>query len=174
MTTTGYATEDFAIWSTPAKWLLLSLMAIGGCSSSTAGGIKVIRFVAAFRIAAQSIEKTFRVNVVRPLRLNGRVLDESSRDSLNSFLVLTILVIFLGVIGFSLLQPACDIETGLSAVFACLFNIGPGLGQVGPMENFAFLHSATKIGLSVLMLLGRLELYALLVLFAPSLWKKFS
>ncbi len=174
MTTTGYATEDFAVWSVPAKWLLLGLMLIGGCSSSTAGGIKVIRFLAAFRIAAQSIEKTFRVNVVRPLRLNGRVLDDTARDSLNSFLVLTALVIFIGVIGFSLLQPDCDIETGLSAVFACLFNIGPGLGKVGPMENFAFLHAYTKIGLSVLMLLGRLELYALLVLFSPSLWRKFS
>lgn len=173
MTTTGYATEDFALWSVPAKWILLSLMLIGGCSSSTAGGIKIIRFVAAFRIAAQSIEKTFRQNVVRPLRLNGRVLDDASRDSLNSFLVLTALVIFIGLIGFSLLEPQCDIETGLSAVFACLFNIGPGLGKVGPMENFAFLNGVTKVALSMLMLLGRLELYALLVLFSPSLWRTF-
>jgi len=174
MTTTGYATEDFAKWSVLAKWLLLALMLIGGCSSSTAGGIKVIRFIAAFRIAAQSIEKTFRVNVVRPLRLNGRIIDDSSRDSLNSFLILTALVIGFGIIGFSIMQPECDIETGLSAVFACLFNIGPGLGKVGPMENFSFLHDLTKFGLSMLMLLGRLELYALLVLFSPSLWRKFS
>ena len=96
------------------------------------------------KLYEQSIENPFRVNVVRPLRLNGRVLDDTARDSLNSFLVLTALVIFIGVIGFSLLQPDCDIETGLSAVFACLFNIGPGLGKVGPMENFAFLHRITS------------------------------
>ena len=174
MTTTGYATEDFNQWSVPAKWILLGLMLIGGCSSSTAGGIKVIRLVAAFRMASQSIEKTFRVNVVRPLRLNGKVFGESARESLASFLILTALVLMIGVVGFSILQPSCDIETGISAVFSCLFNIGPGLGQVGPMENFGFLHDATKIGLAILMLLGRLELYALLVLFSPSLWRKFS
>ena len=174
MTTTGYATEDFNLWSVPAKWILLGLMVIGGCSSSTAGGIKVIRLVAAFRMASQSIEKTFRVNVVRPLRLNGKVFDENARESLTSFLILTALVVMIGIMGFSILQPSCDIETGVSAVFSCLFNIGPGLGQVGPMSNFAFLHDITKIGLSMLMLLGRLELYALLVLFSPSLWRKFS
>jgi trk system potassium uptake protein len=174
MTTTGYATEDFNQWSFPAKWILLGLMVIGGCSSSTAGGIKVIRLVAAFRMARQSVEKTFRVNVIRPLRLNGIIFGESARESLSSFLILTALVSMIGIMGFSILQPSCDMETGISAVFACLFNIGPGLGQVGPTENFAFLHDATKIGLSVLMLLGRLELYALLVLFSPSLWRKFS
>lgn len=174
LTTTGYATENFALWNAPAKWILLLLMVIGGCSSSTAGGVKVIRVIAAFRIAAQSIEKTFRVHVVRPLRLNGRVLDDGARDALTCFLILTGLVLFAGILGFSLLEPDLDIETGLSAVFACQFNIGPGLGAVGPMETFAFLHAPTKLGLCLLMLLGRLEIYALLVLFSPSIWRKFS
>lgn len=174
MTTTGYATEDFNLWSVPVKWILLGLMVVGGCSSSTAGGVKVIRVIAAFRMTRQSIEKTFRSNVVRTLRLNGKIIDENARESLSDFLILIALVAVVGVVSFSMLQPACDMETGLSAVIACLFNIGPGFGQVGPMENFAFLHDATKIGLSVLMLLGRLELYALLVLFSPSLWRKFS
>jgi trk system potassium uptake protein TrkH len=173
MTTTGYATEDFALWSMPAKWLLLGLMVIGGCSGSTAGGIKVIRILAAFRIAKQSIEKTFRTNVVRPLTLNGRVLDDQSREAIGSFLILATLVTILSTFCFSLLQINSDSETSLSAVVACLFNIGPGLGAVGPMENFAFLKDVTKIGLALLMLLGRLELYALLVLFSPSLWRKF-
>lgn len=173
MTTTGYATEDFALWSTPAKWILLTLMVIGGCSSSTAGGVKIIRVIAAFRIAGRSIEKTFRTRVVRPLRLNGRVLDESSRDALTSFLILTVLVLGIGVLGFSMLEPEADMETVLSAVFACQFNIGPGLGQVGPMENFAFLNASTKLGLCLLMLLGRLEIYALLALFSPSIWRTF-
>ncbi|MCG8525718.1 MAG: TrkH family potassium uptake protein [Opitutales bacterium] len=174
LTTTGYATEDFSIWSSPVKWILLSLMIIGGCSGSTAGGIKVIRVLAAYRIAKQSIEKTFRSNVVRPLKLNGKVLDQSAKESLVSFILLNVLVVVIGVILFSLLQPSLDLETGLSAVLASLFNIGPGLGKLGPMENFAFLGSMTKLGLCLLMLLGRLELYALLALLSPSLWRKFS
>jgi trk system potassium uptake protein TrkH len=174
MTTTGYATEDFALWSMPAKWILLGLMVIGGCSGSTAGGIKVIRILAAFRIAKQSIEKTFRTNVVRPLTLNGRVLDTNAKESLTSFLILTTLVTVIGTVGFSLLEVSSDAETGLSAVVASLFNVGPGLSEVGPMANFAHLKDLTKIGLALLMLLGRLELYALMVLFSPSLWRKFK
>jgi trk system potassium uptake protein TrkH len=173
MTTTGYATADFNLWASPAKWLLLGLMVLGGCSSSTAGGIKVIRAIAALRMIIESIERSFRSHVVRTIRLNGRVLEPQDREAILTFLVLTGAVLAVGILGFSLMQPSCDLETGLSAVFACLFNIGPGLGQVGPMAHFGFLQDVTKFWLSLLMLLGRLEFYALLVLFSPMLWQKF-
>ncbi len=173
-TTTGYATEDFAAWANPLKWILIFIMTIGGCSSSTAGGIKVIRLVAMFRVVRQSIEKTYRARVVRPLYLNGKAVDETMRDNLYNYLIINAIICLLSIGIFSFLQPEADFETSLSAVFASLFNIGPGLGEVGPTSNFGFLETPTKFGLSVLMILGRLEIYALIVLFSPSLWRKFS
>lgn len=174
MTTTGYVTTDFAQWPNPARWILLGLMVVGGCSGSTAGGLKVIRVATALRMANLSIEKTFRANVVRPLRVNGRVMDDGSRDALMGFLLLNVWVFAAGLFSLTFMEPALDMESGLSAVAACLFNVGPGFGQVGPMSNFAFLHDSTKLVLGLLMILGRLELYAVLVLFFPSLWKRFS
>jgi trk system potassium uptake protein len=174
MTTTGFASQDFELWAIPAKWVLLCLMVIGGCSGSTAGGVKVIRVFASIRMAGISIERIFRPHVVRQLRINGRVLDDTARESILTFLTLNALALAIGIVTFSVFEPYRDMQTGLSAVAACLFNIGPGFGDVGPMSNFAMLHDSTKIALSLLMLLGRLEFYALLVLFSPSLWRKFS
>lgn len=174
MTTTGYATADFAVWPNPTRWILLGLMFVGGCSGSTAGGLKVIRVATAWRMAKLSIERAFRANVVRPLRVNGRVLDDGSRDALMGFLMLNAWVFAVGLFALTFMEPSLDMESGLSAVAACLFNVGPGFGQVGPMCNYAFLHDSTKLILGLLMILGRLELYAVLVLFFPSLWKRFS
>lgn len=174
MTTTGYATADFAQWPNPTRWILLGLMFVGGCSGSTAGGLKVIRVATAWRMAKLSIERAFRANVVRPLRVNGRVLDDDSRDALMGFLMLNAWVFAVGLFALTFMEPSLDMESGLSAVAACLFNVGPGFGQVGPMCNYAFLHDSTKLILGLLMILGRLELYAVLVLFFPSLWKRFS
>lgn len=174
MTTTGYATADFAQWPNPTRWILLGLMFVGGCSGSTAGGLKVIRVATAWRMAKLSIERAFRANVVRPLRVNGRVLDDDSRDAMMGFLMLNAWVFAVGLFALTFMEPSLDMESGLSAVAACLFNVGPGFGQVGPMCNYAFLHDSTKLILGLLMILGRLELYAVLVLFFPSLWKRFS
>jgi trk system potassium uptake protein len=174
LTTTGFASQDFDLWVIPAKWILICLMVVGGCSGSTAGGIKVIRVVAALRMVGTSIERAFRTHVVRPLRINGRILDDNARESLLTFLALNAFAIAIGVVSFSLFETGRDMQTSLSAVAACLFNIGPGFGDVGPMANFSSLHDSTKIILSLLMLLGRLEFYALLVLFHPSLWRKFQ
>lgn len=174
MTTTGFATEDFARWSSLPQMILLVLMVIGGCSGSTAGGIKVSRAVIAFRVTMLSIERSFRARVVRHIRMNNQVVGSETVTETTNFLILMGGIIIASLIIVSIFQPTLQVDTNLSAVAACLFNVGPGLAEVGPTENFAFLNPYTKLYLSLLMIMGRLELYAVLALFAPSLWKRFA
>lgn len=174
LTTTGFTTRDYAAWAFPAQIALLALMVIGGCSGSTAGGVKVIRIAAGFRTVLNHLERSFRPNVVRPIRINRRTLSREAIEDITVFLVLAALVAGLSVLVVSILEPHLDPLSAFSAVVASLFNIGPGLGAVGPMENFAFLSEHTKVYLALLMIMGRLEFFAILVLFAPSLWKRFS
>jgi len=174
LTTTGYATADFTLWPAMGGLVLLVLMFVGGCSGSTGGGCKVVRFIIGGRVSLMEIERAFRPQVVRPVKINGRFLDKDERDSVLVFFMLVWLIIFLTFPLITLFEPDISLVTAVSAGIACLFNIGPGLGEVGPMGNFGFLHSGTKYMLSILMIMGRLELFAILVLFAPSLWKRFA
>ncbi len=174
MTTSGFSSENFDSWQTPAKMILLALMLTGGCTSSTAGGAKVLRIVILFKVLAQNIEKSYRPNVVRPVKVNGRTLQEANRENAIGFLTLIISILLVSVVGISLIEHQESVATAFSIVYCTLFNIGPGLDQVGPTSNFGFLKPVTKSFLSLLMIMGRLELYAVLVLFSPSLWRKFS
>ncbi len=193
MTTTGYGTADFAQWSEFAKGLMLMLMFVGGCAGSTGGGLKVIRFLLFAKIVRLEIEQAFRPNVVRPLRIAGVKLENSLRHDVMVYFSL-ITMIFIGswmmLAGFELfdewvyrahadeLTPA-EVQAHkaeklldcASAVASCLNNIGPGLGVLGPTENYADFSGPAKLLLAVLMLLGRLELFAILVLLVPSFWK---
>lgn len=173
MTTTGYATADFDQWPPLARVLLLLLMLIGGCAGSTAGGIKVSRWVLFFKIVKQQVIRAFRPNQVFSLRLNGGLVDEEINLQTVFFIALAGVTIALGTTIVSLLEPTMDIDSCVSAVAATLFNIGPGLGTVGPTQNFAHLGQGTMAFLSWLMLVGRLEFFAVLVLFVPALWRKY-
>ena len=174
MTTTGFATEDFAVWPTLPQVTLLALMIIGGCSGSTAGGIKVARLVVAVRICILSIERSFRSRIVRHVKMNQRIMSDAAGNDIMVYLVLITLLCLVSIPMASVFEPTLKLDTNLSAVLACLFNIGPGLAEVGPTQNFAFFHPYTKLFLSLLMIMGRLELYAILVLFIPSVWKRFD
>ncbi|MBC2601350.1 TrkH family potassium uptake protein [Puniceicoccus vermicola] len=174
MTTTGFATQNFAAWAYPAQITLLCLMIVGGCSGSTAGGVKVIRLVVGFRSILFHLERAFRPHVIRPMRVNKRTMSTSEIHEISTFLVLAFFVVVISCIVVSIFEPHLDPLSLFSAVLACLFNIGPGLGEVGPLENFGALEDYTKVYLGILMIMGRLEFYAILVLFAPSLWKRFS
>ena len=174
LTTTGFATEDFAQWSALPQMILLALMAIGGCSGSTAGGLKVSRVVIAIKVSLLSIERSFRSRIVRQIRMNNRTIGQGAITDVTNYLVLAGGVVIASLIIVSIFEPSLRIDTNLSAVTACFFNIGPGLAEVGPAENFAFLHPYTKLYLSLLMIMGRLEVYAVIVLFAPSFWRRFS
>jgi len=173
-TTTGYSTRDFAAWAFPAQIVLLSLMLVGGCTGSTAGGIKVIRMVVAFRLMRFHIERAFRPHLVRPIRVNRRALSSDGLQEITVFLLLALAGLLGGCLLVAFLEPSLDPYSAFSAVLATLFNTGPGFGAVGPVESFQALHEPTKLVLGLAMILGRLEFFAILVLFAPSLWRRFS
>ena len=174
MTTTGYSSINFDTWMPAAKIILLILMLIGSCSGSTSGGIKVVRVMIAIKAALQSIIMAFRPNLTKPIKINGKALNESTIQSVITFITLTITIIIVSVFYVSSIEPSLTPMDTFSSVLATLFNIGPGFGAVGPTENFGFLSDITKIYLSLLMILGRLELYAILVLFYPKIWNQYS
>ena len=173
MTTTGYVTTDYDQWPPLSRVLFLLLMVIGGCAGSTAGGIKVSRWILFYKIVKQQVIRAFRPNQVFSLRLNGNLVDEALNLQTVFFIALAGVTVAGGTALVSLLQPDLGIETCLSSVLASLFNIGPGLGAVGPTQNFAHFNQATLTFLSWLMLLGRLEFFAVLVLFVPTLWRNY-
>lgn len=173
MTTTGFATADFDLWPPFSVIMLVTVMVIGGCAGSTSGGLKVGRVILFFKIVLYQLKSGFRPNQIIKLRLNGSVVTDRFRiDTLFLFSIAGISVL-LGSVIVCLLQPAMDLRTCVSAVIATLFNIGPALGDVGPTRHYGGLGSVTKVFLSFLMVLGRLEFYALLVLFMPSLWRRY-
>ena len=180
MTTTGFGTEDFAKWPQPGQALLLMLMFVGGCSGSTGGGIKVVRFIVLWQVLKLEAEKAFRPNLVQPLRIAGKRLDDSiGRDVLVYFCLIA--VIFASSwVGLMAMESSAQWqgETSAeklidcaSAVAATLNNIGPGIGICGPHGNFTAFEGSSKLLLTLLMLLGRLELFAIIVLFIPGFWK---
>lgn len=173
MTTTGFATDDYDFWPTFPKVLLLVLMIIGGCSASTAGGVKLGRVVVAWKVMLRGIEKEFRPRVVRTVRINGKPVDDEAVRDVMIFLVLVALLCMIAVPVTAAFEPTLSVQATVSSVFASLFNIGPGLGELGPTDNYSGLHDYTKVMLSMLMIMGRLELYAILVLFSPQLWRSF-
>jgi trk system potassium uptake protein TrkH len=111
---------------------------------------------------------------VRRIAVNGRTVDEGFVRDVLAYLVIIAIIGLASIPLTALLEPDISVDGNISAVIACLFNIGPGLGEVGPTQNYAQLHDYTKVLLSILMVMGRLELYAVLVLFSPSLWRRFA
>lgn len=174
MTTTGYSTTDFDRWLSPAKVILLILMFVGGCSGSTSGGLKVIRIIIAIRTAMHSVTLSFRPNVTKSMRIGNQRLDDSLAYNTIVFILLTVLVTVISTLYVSSIEPMLTPVEAFSCVQATLFNIGPGFESIGPSQNFNFLGDVTKVFLSLLMILGRLELYAVLVLFYPKIWKQYT
>ncbi len=170
ITTTGYSTVDFNLWPEFSKAILVVLMFIGGCAGSTAGGIKISRFVIAIKTVIRDIRKMLHPRSVACVKLDGKKVDDKTINSVSTyfaFYFIVFLIIFLLVS----LEPF-DFETNFTAVSACFNNIGPGLGAVGPMGSFAVYSDAATLLLSFAMLLGRLEIFPLLLIFTPSMWKK--
>jgi len=175
-TTTGFCTADFNTWPFLAKAVLVMLMLVGGSAGSTAGGIKVIRIWIAFRVMFSELERAFRPSVVRPVRVGGAKVDTDMKLSAIAFLVGIVVLFVLGAGLIMLLEQAygdgtCDFTTAATSSIATLCTIGPGLGKIGAIENYGWFSDASKIVLSLLMALGRLEIFAILVLFTPRFWK---
>lgn len=174
MTTTGYTSADFNTWLTPAKILLMILMFIGGCSGSTAGGVKVVRIIIVLSEAFRSIAHAFRPRRIIPVRVIGRNLKEGAIHNVILFLALMASLQIFSMLVVSALEPQLEFLDVFSSVQATLFNIGPGFGVVGPTQSFHFFQPTTKVFFSLLMIMGRLELYAVMVLVFPGFWRRFS
>ncbi len=170
ITTTGYSTVDFNLWPSFAKGILLILMFIGGCAGSTAGGIKVSRTVLISKQIRREIQKMLHPRSVKSLRFEGRPVEEQTLTGVNSYIGIY-LVCFVAIFLIVSLEPF-GLESNFSAVAACFNNVGPGFGAVGPAASFAEYSDLSKIVLSGAMLLGRLEIFPLIIFFSPSSWRK--
>ncbi len=167
MTTTGLTTEDFSLWPTFVPVLLVMMSAVGGSAGSTAGGIKVVRVLLLYKQGKREIAKLIHPRAVIPIKLGGRPVSEHVISAIWGFLALYMLSFLL--LALAVTATGVDLVTAFSAVTASLNNLGPGLGQV--ISNYAVLNTTAKWLLIFAMLLGRLELFTLLVLFSRSFWR---
>ncbi len=174
ISTTGFATANFDIWPTLSRTLLVALMFIGACAGSTGGGFKVSRLYIVVRGAMNELGNLAHPHRVKKVRMDGSLVDTDVVRTANIYLVWYVLVFSVSVIlvSFDNGVTVDPFATNFSAVAATLNNIGPGLGMVGPSGNFACYNAFSKLILTADMLIGRLELFPMLLLFSPSTWKK--
>jgi len=171
MTTTGYATADFNLWPQLSRTLLVGLMLVGACAGSTGGGMKVIRFQLLCRTMVREIRRTVHPKSVNNVKLDGRTVDEGVISGVLGFFFAYIFILIIATILIS--TDGFSFETNITAVIATLSNIGPGLDMVGATGNFSAFSDMSKMVLSLCMIIGRLEIFPMLMLFAPSAWQKY-
>ncbi|MBP7829245.1 MAG: TrkH family potassium uptake protein [Kiritimatiellae bacterium] len=170
MTTTGFTTADFEQWPVILKFALVLLMFVGGCSGSTGGGIKVVRLFVLLKAIGREIRLFMQPQAVLRVRLGEERLEPEVVSSITAFVTIFVMLFLVGTAVMCFFTP--DFQTAASSVAATLGNIGPGLGLVGPMSTYATIPPAGQAVLIVCMLLGRLELYTVLVMLLPGFWKK--
>ena len=170
MTTTGFSTIDFNLWPEFSRAVLMVLMILGACAGSTGGGIKTARLIILFKSAKKEISQLFHPRSVKLARMDGNVLSNDIIHAVNAYMSVYMIVLAASALLVSL--DELSMETNLTAVLSCLNNIGPGFGMVGPMSNFSVYSDFSKIILTADMLIGRLEIFPVLALFAPSTWRR--
>ena len=170
ITTTGYATTDFNLWPTFSKTILILLMFVGACASSTGGGIKVSRIIIAFKNVKNSISSFIHPKSVHVIRMDGKKVEPGVVNSVSTYLILYLLI-FIGSVLLITIENF-SFETSFTSVAATFNNVGPGLDAVGPLENFGKFSSFSKCVFMFDMLAGRLELIPMMILFAPIVWKR--
>jgi trk system potassium uptake protein TrkH len=170
-TGSGFSTANFDLWPSFSKWFLLMLMFFGGCAGSTTGSIKIIRIMVLFKKGYQELHKIIYPHAIVPIRVNAKPINPEIVSSITSFFLI---YLFIFLISTLIVMAAEDLPiiTAISACAASIGNVGPGLGEVGPAGNYANLSIFTKIVLSFLMLIGRLELFTILVIFTPAFWRR--
>ena len=170
LTTTGFVTEDFNLWPETSRVLLLILMFVGGCAGSTGGGVKNIRILIGIKALFREFLIYMRPDAVKTIRIGRSNVSDQTVWNICVFLLIFVLLFAVGSLVMTAFTP--DLDTAVSSTIACLGNIGPGLNAVGATQNYADIPYAGQAVLILLMLLGRLELYTVLVIFLPSFWKK--
>ncbi len=169
VTTTGYVTDDYTAYTPSVTFIFFMLLFTGACAGSTSGGIKVIRHLVFFRNSRLEFKRLLHPQAIVPLRLNGQIVKGRIITHVYTFLLLYLAIYVTGTVILSIM--GLDFTTALGAMATSLGNVGPAIGQVGPMDNFAWLSAPVKIFLSFVMLLGRLELFTILILFSPYFWR---
>lgn len=176
ISTSGFGTADFAKWPVLSQVILLFAMCVGGCAGSTAGGLKVSRVAMLTKSSILNIKKTLSPRSVYTVKMDGKPIDDVTLRNVQSFFLIYVIVIIISTFLVSIGQPLngeySSFSTNFSAVIACFNNIGPGIGAVGPTGNFAGYNIFAKLVLCFDMLLGRLEIFPILLLFTPNSWKK--
>ena len=170
ITTTGYGTADFEQWPALSQFILVTLMFYGGCAGSTGGGMKQVRFLLLIRQSGAEIKRLIFPHAVLPIRVNDRVVPPEVMTNVLGFFFFFIGIF--AVVTCIMTTLGLDLVSAAGATIATMGNIGPGLGSVGPTDNYAHIHTVGKYVLSFCMLLGRLELYTVLILFSPNFWKR--
>jgi trk system potassium uptake protein TrkH len=170
VTTTGYGTADYEQWSFSSQFVLFMLMFFGGCAGSTGGGMKMMRVHLLVRFVFSEVTRLVHPRAVVPVRIGKNVIERDVVGNVVGFFILYMFIFAMGV--FMMSTMGLDMRSSFGAVAATLNNIGPGLGSVGPTDNYAHIPSSGKWLLTVLMLMGRLEVYTVIILLSPSYWKK--
>ncbi len=170
VTTTGYITSDYLFWPSFTWLLIFLLMFTGGCAGSTGGSVKIIRQLLLLKNSRLELKRLIHPKAIIPVRLDGKSISEQVINNVLAFFLIYMLVFISGSLIMSML--GLDFESSLGSVAACLGNVGPGIGLVGPVHNYSFIPVAGKWVLAFLMLLGRLELFTVLILFSASFWRK--
>jgi len=170
LTTTGFATTDFETWPPLSRMLLVVLMFVGGCAGSTAGSMKVMRMVVGLKAAFREVRLNFSPSTVAAVFVGGRAVPDSVVRSVSGFFILFLTSWGVGALLLTLDGPS--LVTAGTAAIATLGNVGPGLEAVGPIDNYAFFSVRDKLLMSLLMLLGRLEVYSIAALFAARFWRR--
>lgn len=170
LTTTGFCTADFDQWPDASRLLLVLMMFIGGCAGSTGGGMKIVRVFIVFKKMVRELRLFMRPSAVIQVKLGGKPVEQEIISHISAFVAIFILIFAIGSFIMTFFTP--DLETATTCVIATLGNIGPGLNAVGATQNYAAIPPPGQAILTVFMLLGRLELYTVLILFLPGFWKK--
>ena len=167
---TGFGTVDFVTWPEYCKWIIVMLMFCGACAGSTGGGIKTSRVIILFKNVACEIRQMIHPRTVTRVQLDGKRVDSDGLKAVSTFFTSFMLLLITG--SFLVSLDGYDMATNFSAVLSSLSNIGPGMSLIGPTGNYNIFSYGSKLVLTVMMLIGRLEIFPILILFSPSTWKK--
>ena len=170
VSTAGFGTVDFVQWPEYAQYILVLLMFIGGCAGSTGGGLKLSRVMLLVKTAGVDVVQMLHPREVRRVQMDGKRVDAATTKAVYCFFFIYLFIIL--VTGLIVSLDGYDFATNFTAALSCMSNIGPGLSLIGPMGSFAIFSPAVKIVLTVVMLLGRLEIYPIVMLASPKLWRK--
>jgi trk system potassium uptake protein TrkH len=170
ITTTGFVSADYTSWTPFITMVFFILLFFGGSAGSTAGGVKVVRHIILVKNSILELKRQLHPSAIIPVRLNGRAVDQSITNNVVAFIMTYIIIFALGSVIMTMF--GVDLLTAMGSVATSLGNVGPGIGNVGPVDNFAWLPAGAKWFLAILMLIGRLELFTVLILFTPYFWRR--